>query len=62
MKNPFLSLWLSAANRTLATARGHMMSHARRQQGIMLSAMFKGPLTSSAGRKRSKLRRRRAKL
>jgi hypothetical protein len=61
MKNPFLSLWLRAANQAFATARGHMIREAHRQQRIMLSAMFKPPGASSGGSKRSKSSRRRAK-
>jgi hypothetical protein len=30
-KNPWLSLWLSGANRVANTARGHVTSEARRQ-------------------------------
>jgi hypothetical protein len=61
MKNPFLSLWLRAANQAFATARGRMIKEARRQQGLMLSAMLKPPGATSVGSKRSKSSRRRAK-
>ena len=30
-KNPFMSMWLSAANRTAGTARGHATAAAKRQ-------------------------------
>ena len=30
-KNPFMSMWLSAANRTASTARGHATAAAKRQ-------------------------------
>ena len=32
MKNPWMSLWLSAANKAAGAARGHWMAEARRQQ------------------------------
>ena len=32
MKNPWMSLWLSAANRAAGTARGLWMAEAQRQQ------------------------------
>jgi hypothetical protein len=59
MKNPFLSLWLRVANQALATARGHMIKETRRQQGIMLRAMFQASGASPVKSKRSKSSRRR---
>ncbi len=35
MKNPFISLWLSSANRVMGSARGHAMAEAKRQTGRM---------------------------
>jgi hypothetical protein len=35
MKNPFLSLWLSAANKAAGTARGLWLAEARRQQAAL---------------------------
>lgn len=35
-KNPFMSLWLSGANKAASTGRGLFMAEARRQQASML--------------------------
>jgi hypothetical protein len=35
MKNPWMSLWLSAANRAAGTARGLWMAEAKRQQQVL---------------------------
>ena len=35
--NPFLSLWLQAANTAFGVARGHALSAARRQQRAMIN-------------------------
>jgi hypothetical protein len=48
-KNPFLSLWLSGANRVLGAARGHAMNEMRRQQGIALRKAQKSMLDFWAG-------------
>ena len=45
MKNPWMSLWLSAANRTARTARGHWLAEARRQQRALLKAAEKAMLS-----------------
>jgi hypothetical protein len=37
-RNPFMSLWLSAANRMANTGRGMMMAEARRQQTEIAAA------------------------
>ena len=37
-KNPFLSLWLSAANTALGTARGHATAAVRREAGKAIAA------------------------
>jgi hypothetical protein len=57
MKNPWMSLWLSAANRTAATARGHWLAEARRQQAALTkqvekAAMSGVPLAPKPARKR----------
>ena len=36
MKNPFLSLWLSAANRAAGPARGFLTAEMRRQQKAIM--------------------------
>lgn len=37
-KNPFLSLWLSAANSVLGSARGHATAAVRREAGKAIAA------------------------
>ena len=37
MKNPWLSMWLSAANRAAGPARGFWTAEMRRQQKAMMS-------------------------
>jgi hypothetical protein len=37
-KNPFMSLWLSGANKVAGAARGHFLAEARRQQAEMTRA------------------------
>ena len=34
-KNPFMSLWLSGANKVAGAARGHFLNEARRQRAVM---------------------------
>ncbi len=34
-KNPYLSLWLSGANKVASTGRAHFMAAAKRQQAAM---------------------------
>lgn len=51
MKNPFLSLWLSAANRIGATMRGQMLAETRKAQKKALAEMTK---PARAARKRRK--------
>ena len=41
MKNPFMSMWLSAANRAAGTGRGMWMAEARRQQTAAAREMMK---------------------
>lgn len=36
-KNPWLSMWLSGANRALGSARGHATAEAKRQANAMTS-------------------------
>lgn len=38
MKNPWMSLWLSAANQMTGAARGQMMAEMSRQQTAMMKA------------------------
>jgi hypothetical protein len=41
MKNPWMSLWLSAANRAAGSGRGLWMAKARRQQQAFAKEMAK---------------------
>jgi hypothetical protein len=41
MKNPWMSLWLSAANKAAGTARGLWMAEARRQQQALARELTK---------------------
>jgi len=61
MKNPFLSLWLSAANRAAGPVRGFLTAEMRRQQkaimreaGRSLSAEHAAPPKKRAAPKRRK--------
>ena len=44
MKNPWMSLWLSAANRSAATARGLWLAEAERQRRAFAKAAVKAAL------------------
>jgi hypothetical protein len=41
MKNPWMSLWLSAANKAAGTARGLWIAEARRQQQAFAKELAK---------------------
>jgi hypothetical protein len=59
MKNPWMSLWLSSANRAAGTARGTWMAEARRQQNALLKATEKAMLGGTAPKaKPAKTRRK----
>jgi hypothetical protein len=51
-KNPWLSLWLSAANTWAGAGRGFWMAEMRRQQKAMLDEMLR-PATRPSGQTRS---------
>lgn len=60
-KNPLMSMWLSAANRTLGTARGQATAAAKRQvakaQKDALNDMFglaRGKSTSTSTRRKTR--------
>ena len=59
-KNPFMSLWLSGANRIGATAMGLWRSAARRQQIDVSNALAKSAAShpKAAPKKRSPKKRR----
>jgi hypothetical protein len=54
VKNPLLSLWLSAANAWAGGARSFWTSEARRQQNAMLKAVTKPGAAKPAGSAKSK--------
>jgi len=58
MKNPWMSLWLSAANKAAGTARGLRTAEARRQQTAATKAMTTAakpkPAKKSTARRRAK--------
>ncbi len=59
MKNPWMSLWLSAANRAAGTARGLWMAEAQRQQRALARKMANaGEPGAPAAKKRSGAKRR----
>jgi hypothetical protein len=60
-KNPFLSLWLSAANKAAGTGRGLWLAAARQQQaaavreaGKWATSFWTGALKTPPARKRGK--------
>ena len=62
-RNPFLSLWLSGANRVLGAAQGHTKNYARRQQGAVMNEASRAMLEFWLGPARPKdpIRKRRSK-
>ena len=42
MKNPWISLWLSGANKITNAARGQMTAEMRKTQGAMLAEWQRG--------------------
>lgn len=52
-RNPFMSLWLSAANRVAGTGRGLLTAAVRRQQTAATARLFKaasGGLAAAPGK------------
>jgi hypothetical protein len=43
MKNPWMSMWLSAANKTAGAARGQWMAEAQRQQTALMNETRQRP-------------------
>lgn len=58
MKNPWMSLWLSAANRGAATARGYWLAEAERQQKAWMKAARKAMMSGNPPTRASSRRRR----
>ena len=53
MKNPWMSMWLSAANKAAGHARGAWMAEAARQQKAAANEMARAAGLAPAKRKRS---------
>ena len=45
MKNPWMSLWLSAANRAAGTARGYWLAEAERQRQALIRQATRSSFT-----------------
>lgn len=60
MKNPWLSMWLSAANSAAGVARGFMTAEMRRQQKAMRNGAGHSPTQDrvAAPKKRATAKRR----
>ena len=60
MKNPWLSMWLSAANSAAGAARGFWTAEARRQQNALLNKAERSPTKGQAAapKKRTASKRR----
>ena len=61
MKNPFMSLWLSNANRALGVGRGLMTAEMRRQQGSAAKEAMRMIGLASAAKPKRKTAKRKAK-
>jgi hypothetical protein len=60
MKNPFLSIWLSAANTAAGSARAFWTAELNRQQKAIASETAR-VLSAPASKKRSSAKRRKAR-
>ena len=58
MKNPWMSLWLSGANKAAGTARGLWMAEAQRQQQAFAKEVAKAWGMAPATRKRPAAKKR----
>lgn len=61
MKNPFMSLWLSNANRALGIGRGLMTAEMRRQQSSAAKEMMRAVGLGSAAKPKRKTAKGKAK-
>lgn len=57
MKNPWMSLWLSAANKAAGTARGLWMAEAQRQQRAFARELARAWSLTPPARRRPPARR-----
>lgn len=51
-KNPFLSMWLSTANRFAGSLRGHATGHARRQVNAVIAETIATPALKAKPRRK----------
>lgn len=58
MKNPWMSLWLSAANRAAGTARGLWLAEAQKQQQAFARELVKAWTAGPEGRRKAPAKRR----
>ncbi|MFO1208604.1 MAG: hypothetical protein U1E40_05190 [Amaricoccus sp.] len=58
MKNPWMSLWLSAANRAAGTARGYWLAEAERQRQALVRQATRSFWPGLPATKRAASRRR----
>ncbi len=61
MKNPWMSMWLSAANKAAGASRGLWMAEAQRQQQAFLKEMTKAWTLGGTHSKPSSAKKRRSK-
>ena len=61
MKNPFMSMWLSNANRALGVGRGMVTAELRRQQSAAARAMRATGLSGAAKPKKKRPAKRKGK-
>ncbi len=58
MKNPFMSMWLSAANKAAGPVRGFWTAEAKRQQTAMVKEAAKAFGLGAPAKKRGAAKRR----
>jgi hypothetical protein len=51
-KNPFMSMWLSAANRVAGSVRGHATTQARRQVTAATAAAIRPPASKAKSKRK----------
>jgi hypothetical protein len=58
MKNPFMSAWLSAANRAVGVGRGMVTAEMRRQQSAAAKEMMRAAGLGAAPKKKRPAKRK----
>lgn len=61
MKNPWMSLWLSAANKAAGTGRGLWMAEAQRQQQAFAKEMAKAWTLGGTAKRPASAKKRRSR-